>query len=69
MRKVRIYSREFKLSILQELETKSMAKVSRAYNISSSTISGGKKTFKNNPKNAFKGKGNKYKEEAKIPKS
>lgn len=65
MRKNR-YSRDFKLSVLQELETKRMAEVCRTHNLSSSTISSWKKAYKENPKEAFKGKGNLYKQEAKI---
>ena len=65
MRKRR-YSGDFKLSVLQELETKSMAEVCRSHNLACSTISGWKKTYQQNPKEAFKGKGNLYKQEAKI---
>ena len=66
MRKNKQYTREFKLSILHELETKSLAEVSRNHNIASSTISGWKNVYRENPKEAFKGSGIKYKEEAKI---
>lgn len=66
MRKTRRYSREFKLSILQQIETKSIIEVCRTNNIAPSTVSGWIKTYKKNPKDAFKGRGNTYKEEAKI---
>ena len=66
MRKRQIYSSEFKLSILQELETKSLAEVCRKHNLACSTVCGWSDTYKNNPKEAFKGNGNGYKEEAKI---
>ena len=66
MKKNRQYSREFKLSILQELETKSMAEVCRSHNIACSTVSGWKKIYNRNPATAFKGSGNMYKEKAKI---
>lgn len=62
----RQYTREFKLSILQELETKSMVEVCREHNIACSTISGWKKVYDKNPVEAFKGHGKLYKEEAKI---
>ena len=66
MRKVKTYSREFKLSILQELETKSLAEVCRTHSLASSTVCGWKEAYKLNPKDAFKGNGNLYKDEAKI---
>ena len=66
MRKTRRYTREFKLSVLQEIETKSIVEVCRNHNLAPSTISGWKKVYKKDPKDAFKGKGNRYKEEAKI---
>ena len=66
MVKRQTYSREFKLSVLQELETKSMAEVCRVHNLASSTVCGWKDAYKDNPKEAFKGYGKQYKEEAKI---
>ena len=66
MRKNRQYSREFKLAILRELETKRMVEICRMNNLSPSTVSGWKKDFSENSKEAFKGKGNLWKEEAKI---
>jgi len=66
MRKTRRYTREFKISILQEVETKNIVEVCRAHNLAPSTVSGWIKVYKKNPKDAFKGKGNAYKEEAKI---
>ncbi len=66
MRKVRTYSRDFKLSVLQELETKHMVEVCRIHNLACSTVSGWKKVYRNNPKEAFTGRGKIYKEEAKI---
>lgn len=60
------YAREFKLSLLHELETKSMAEVCRTHNIACSTVCGWKKVYDKNPAEAFKGHGNMYKEEAKI---
>lgn len=62
----RRFSRKFKLSILQELESKKMAEVCRAHNIAPSTVSGWRKDYEANPKEAFKGHGNIWKEDAKI---
>lgn len=60
------FSREFKLSILKELETKRLVEVCRAHNLAPSTVSDWRTAYENNPKEAFKGKGNIYKEEAKL---
>ncbi len=62
----RQFSREFKLSVLKELETKRLAEVCRAHNLAPSTVSGWRKDYKANPKEAFKGHGNVWKEDAKI---
>jgi transposase-like protein len=66
MRKVRQFSREFKLSILNELETKRLCEVCRAHDLAPSTVKSWTTDYDKNPKEAFKGKGNLYKEEAKI---
>lgn len=62
----RQFSRDFKLSILKELETKRLSEVCRAHNIAPSTVSGWRKDYEANPKEAFKGHGNVWKEDAKI---
>lgn len=62
----RRFSREFKLSILKELETKRLAEVCRAHNIAPSTVSGWRKDYETNPKEAFIGYGNIWKEDAKL---
>ena len=62
----RQFSREFKLSVLKELETKRLAEVCRAHDIAPSTISGWRKDYEVNPKEAFKGHGNIWKEDARI---
>ena len=62
----RKFSKEFKLYILQELETKRLCEVCREHNLAPSTVSDWRKAYEDNPKEAFKGKGNIYKEEAKI---
>lgn len=60
----RRFSREFKLSVLKELETKRLVEVSRAHNITPSTVSGWRKDYEANPKEAFNGHGNIWKEDA-----
>lgn len=62
----RRFSREFKLSILKELETKRLVEVSRAHNIAPSTVSGWRKDYEANPKESFSGQGNIWKEDAKL---
>ena len=60
----RRFSKEFKLSVLKEIETKRMAEVCRAHNIAPSTVSGWRKDYEANPKEAFSGHGNIWKEDA-----
>ena len=62
----RHFSREFKLSVLKELETKRLAEVCRAHDIAPSTVSGWRKDYETNPKEAFSGHGNVWKEDARI---
>ena len=62
----RQFTREFKLSILNELETKKLAEVCRTHNLAPSTVSGWRTDYEKNPKEAFKGHGNLWKEDAKI---
>src|SRR3989338_10568682 len=62
----RHFSREFKLTVLKELETKRLVEVCRAHNVAPSTVSGWRKDYEANPKDAFKGHGNIWKEDAKV---
>jgi transposase len=62
----RQFSRDFKLSVLKDLETKRLTEVCRAHNIAPSTVSGWRKDYEANPKEAFNGKGHIWKEDAKI---
>ena len=62
----RQFSREFKLSVLQELETKRLSEVCRANNVAPSTVCGWREDYEANPKEAFKGHGNIWKEDARI---
>ena len=66
MKPRRTFTREFKLSILRELETKSTAQVSKEHNIHPMLTSKWKNDYEKNPHGAFSGKGNLWKEEAKI---
>jgi len=66
MRKVRQFSRDFKLSIVKELETKRLCEVCREHELAPSTVRGWKTDYDNNPKDAFQGRGNAWKEGAKI---
>ena len=62
----RKFTREFKLSVLQELEYKRMSQICREYSLGGSLVSKWKKEYSSNPKEAFKGNGNLWKEDAKI---
>ena len=64
----RQFSRKFKLSILNEPETKKLAEVCREHNLAPSTVSGWRKDYEANPQEAFKGHGKIWKEDAKIAK-
>lgn len=57
---------EFKRSIVQELDTKSLTEVCREHSLSAPTVCGWRKNFEINPKEAFKGHGRLWKPEAKI---
>ena len=62
----RQYDREFKLSIINELESKPISEVCREHNINQSLIFKWRKDYQTNPEKAFAGSGNIWKEEAKI---
>lgn len=64
----RQFSKEFKLSVLKELETKRLCEVCRAHDLAPSTVSDWRTAYEENPKEAFKGHGRIYKEEAIIAK-
>ena len=68
MKKRRIFTRDFKLSVLSELQCKSTAEVSREHNIHPVMIHNWKKEFRENPKKAFSGRGNLWKAEAEAEK-
>ncbi|KAF5424048.1 MAG: transposase [Methanosarcinales archaeon] len=63
----RTYTREFKLQIVRECEnSKAMAQLSRQHGIHPSLITRWKKEYRDDPENAFSGKGNIYKEDARL---
>lgn len=66
-KKRRKYSREFKLSVLREIESgKTIAQVSREYEIHESVINKWKRQYRENPDEAFSGNGKISKDQAKI---
>ncbi len=62
----RRFSREFKLNIVHELETKKLSEVCRIYDLSISVVSKWRKDFESNPTDAFKGHGNQWTDSARI---
>lgn len=68
--KRRKFSRDFKISILNELQAgKSGAQICREHNIGSCTLYKWKHIFEKYPDTAFKGNGNAYTLEAKLTES
>ena len=68
MKKTRqIYDRDFNISVLAELEAgKPLAQIAREYGIHPSLPCWWKAELAENPEKAFRGNGNKYKDQAKI---
>ena len=68
MKKIRRrYDRDFKISVLAELESgKTLAQVAREYGIHPSLPCRWKTELSENPEKAFRGNGNKYKDQARI---
>ena len=63
----RRYDRDFKISILAELDAgKPLAQIAREYGIHPSLPCRWKMELAENPEKAFKGNGNKYKDQARI---
>ena len=63
----RRFTRDFKISILRELEAgTNIAQVSRENNLHPPLISRWRREYEKNPDAAFSGNGNTYKEEARI---
>jgi transposase len=68
MRRYRHHTREFKLSILREIDSKSIVEVCRAHDIHPEMVSRWKREFNQNPTKAFAGNGNICNYEAEIAK-
>lgn len=64
MKKRRSFTREFKLSVLQELKTKKWAEVCREHSLNPSVIQKWRIDYDASPKRAFNGNGNIWKDEA-----
>jgi len=68
MRKRRSFTRDFKLSILSELDGKTMAEVCREHSLHPVIVSKWKREYKADPEKAFSGNGNLWKAEAEVAK-
>lgn len=66
MRLRRKFTKEFKLSVVRELEDKTLVEVCRMHNLSPSVVNRWKREHTENPKDAFAGSGNVWKEDARI---
>jgi len=66
MRKRSEFNRDFKLSILNELNLKKAVQVCREHNLHPNLLSRWRKEFNQNPAKAFSGCGNLWKAEAEI---
>ncbi len=63
----RRYDREFKISVVAELESgKPLAQIAREYNVHPALPSRWRDELSENPEKAFSGNGNKYKDQARI---
>ena len=66
MRLRRSFTKEFKRSVLRELAVKKLAEVCREHSLHSSVIRRWEKEYSKNPKEAFSGYGNPWKDDAKL---
>jgi len=66
MKRYRKFTREFKISVLNELDGNSLVQVCRENELHPNLVSRWKKEYESNPDEAFKGNGNAWKDEAKI---
>ena len=66
MKTRRTFSKEFKLSLLRELESKPAAQICRENNIHEVLLNHWKHEYNQNPNEAFSGRGNLWKEDAKV---
>ena len=67
MKRRRTYTRDFKISVIREVESgKTLAQVSRENEIHPSLVVKWKKEYFRDPENAFRGNGRAYKEQTKM---
>lgn len=66
MRVRRTFSKETKLSILRELESKPAAQVCKEQEVNAALLTRWKREYEQSPTGAFGGRGNLWKEDAKI---
>lgn len=64
--KRRKYPKEFKLQVLRELEGKDFVQVCREHDLNPNVVGRWKREYRADPQNAFSGKGNLWKEDARI---
>lgn len=62
----RKFNREFKLGVLQELDTASLTEVCRRHSLHPSTVIGWRRNYEKAPEKAFAGNGNCWKPEAEL---
>lgn len=60
------FSQEFKLSVIGQLGSRSIAELCREHNIQQQLINRWKREYESNPRQAFSGHGKAWKEEATI---
>jgi transposase len=66
MKSRRNFTREFKLSILQELEGRPASVVCKEHELTYTLVNRWKREYQQNPQQAFNGNGNLWKENAKV---
>ena len=66
MRSRRTFTKEFKRELVRQLRVKSAEELCREHNIGPNLLSRWKREFEENPEDAFAGRGNRWKWEAKL---
>lgn len=64
----RKFTRDFKRKVIQELGTRPVEEICREYELQRQLVHRWKREFETNPREAFSGNGNLWKEDAKIAK-
>jgi len=62
----RKFTRDFKLSVVQQLGSRSAAEICREHDIQQNLLCRWKKEYESNPGDAFQGSGKAWKEEARL---